>query len=104
MHNAPDRDQYIKINWENMPDKKKYDFIQYSFDKDFDVSSFGETYDYNSVLHINSLAYSINGRPTVEPTVKYFQNELLYWNFKLSCVFVEGPKIFARNWATHWNE
>lgn len=67
MQSAFDRDNYVKINKENMPDAAKHNFNKYGDDE---VSHFGETYDYNSVMHYDAYGFSVNGEPTIEPIVR----------------------------------
>lgn len=55
-----DRDKFIKVRWENILDSEKHNFNQHITDGD-DV---GE-YDYQSVMHYGSKAFSKNGLPTI---------------------------------------
>ncbi|KAJ8726151.1 hypothetical protein PYW07_000849 [Mythimna separata] len=62
-HNAPNRDQYIKINEENIMPDKKHLFEKVSLeDWVFDC----ESYDYQSASHYSNHQYSVNGRATIE--------------------------------------
>lgn len=57
-----DRDQYIRIVWENIDDDHRYNFEQHLTDgKDF-----GE-YDYQSIMHYPPDAFSKNGEKTIVP-------------------------------------
>lgn len=58
-----DRDDYVKINYENIDEKYKS-----QFNKRERLEYYGQSYDYNSVLHYYSTAFSINGKPTIEAT------------------------------------
>ncbi len=61
-HQRPDRDSYVIINWDNILTGKEYNFdimdnplyIEQNF-----------TYDYTSIMHYESNAFSINGSPTI---------------------------------------
>jgi len=56
-----DRDQFIKILWENIEDGKEHNFNQHITDGD-DVGQ----YDFGSMLHYSATAFSKNGQPTIE--------------------------------------
>jgi len=56
----PDRDQYVTINTGNIKSG-----MQNNFNKESSIDSLGSPYDYNSVMHYESKAFSTNGRPTI---------------------------------------
>merc|ERR1712140_7587 len=56
----PDRDQYITINWENMNSMYQ---SQFSVCNNCDVQD--TEYDYSSVMHYPSSAFSKNGLDTI---------------------------------------
>lgn len=59
-----DRDNYVKILWENIAEDHKYNFNQHLHDgKDFGA------YDYSSIMHYGPLAFSKNGEKTIIPLV-----------------------------------
>lgn len=58
----PDRDEYIKINWENINDNREHNFKKKS-----SLSTLGNTYDYGSVMHYRDDAFSSNGKDTITP-------------------------------------
>eukprot|EP00058_Branchiostoma_floridae_P022713 XP_002608203.1 hypothetical protein BRAFLDRAFT_90357 [Branchiostoma floridae] len=61
-HQRPDRDDYVTIRLQNVdPDE------QYNFDKQTDSRTLGLPYDYGSVMHYESDAFSANGRDTIVP-------------------------------------
>lgn len=60
-----DRDQYIKILWENIDEDYRYNFNQHINDGE----DFGN-YDYQSIMHYTAYAFSKNGRPTIIPIEK----------------------------------
>jgi hypothetical protein len=62
MHTAFDRDNYIRVNWENVrPDR------HHVFDKDSSsrVTHFNVPYDVGSVMHYSETTSSVNGLPTM---------------------------------------
>ncbi len=61
--NRPDRDNFIKVNYENIsPD------MAYNFDKMISgVTTQGFPYDYNSIMHYEDTAFSKNGQKTMVP-------------------------------------
>ncbi|MCL4135663.1 UNVERIFIED_CONTAM: hypothetical protein GTU68_067329 [Idotea baltica] len=60
-HTRPDRDQYIKINWENIVPEKANNFDVSTSDKQY----YGD-YDYESIMHYGEYFFSSNGQPTIE--------------------------------------
>nr|XP_022903710.1 zinc metalloproteinase nas-4-like [Onthophagus taurus] len=58
-----DRDDYVKINWENIQDGVQDNFKKYN---DSVINSFGIGYDYESVMHYSQYAFSKNGRTTID--------------------------------------
>lgn len=57
-----DRDSFVKIIWENIDPNAQHNFNQHINDGD-DVGS----YDYCSIMHYPSTAFSINDEPTIVP-------------------------------------
>ncbi|XP_074648581.1 low choriolytic enzyme-like [Tubulanus polymorphus] len=58
----PDRDNYVEIKLENIkPDHAK------NFDKLPDTQTYGQTYDYGSLMHYGPTTFSSNGEPTIVP-------------------------------------
>jgi hypothetical protein len=55
-----DRDQFIRILWENIEEGREYNFDQHITDGD-DLGG----YDYDSIMHYPALAFSRNGQPTI---------------------------------------
>ncbi|WGL61185.1 M12 family metallopeptidase [Pigmentibacter sp. JX0631] len=70
-----DRDQYIIINWDNIIDKRKYNFEK----KGEFTTRFGK-YDYASIMHYGAYAFSKNGSctiSTVDPQINIGQRSQL---------------------------
>ena len=59
-----DRDQYIKILWDNIEDEHLFNFNQHINDG----QDFGD-YDYQSIMHYSSDNFSKNGKETIVPLV-----------------------------------
>ncbi|KAH8413555.1 hypothetical protein KR009_012275 [Drosophila setifemur] len=59
---SPDRDEYVKIVDENISEGHEKNFVKYEEDR---VEGFDQPYDYGSILHYSSLAFSINGEATI---------------------------------------
>jgi len=55
-----DRDQYVRVLWENIEEGREHNFDQHISDGD-DIGP----YDYESVMHYPALAFSRNGQPTI---------------------------------------
>ncbi|XP_013112260.2 low choriolytic enzyme [Stomoxys calcitrans] len=65
---ATERDDYVKINWENIIPGHAHNFNKYARTH---ISSFGVEYDYLSVMHYSSKAFTKNGKNTIEPLDPY---------------------------------
>lgn len=57
-----DRDQFIRIVWENIDEEHRFNFEQHLSDGE----DYGE-YDYQSIMHYPSHAFSKNGNKTIIP-------------------------------------
>lgn len=68
MQSAFDRDEYVKIVWENIQKGTEENFEKYPSTV---VSHFEEKYDYSSVMHYGATAFSTNGEPTIVPLVSF---------------------------------
>lgn len=62
MQSATERDDFVDIVWENIQPGKEHNFNIYGNDK---IYQFGVTYDYGSVMHYSSMAFSNNGERTI---------------------------------------
>ena len=60
----PDRDDWIRIVEENVRPGKNYNFIKYG---EMLVNSQNVEYDYSSIMHYKTNAFSWNGEDTMEP-------------------------------------
>lgn len=58
----PDRDEYIKIKWDNIQESKKYAYFKFGFE----ALPLGP-YDYFSIMHYSAYSFSKNGQPTIVP-------------------------------------
>uniref|UniRef100_A0AC35G4G8 Metalloendopeptidase n=1 Tax=Panagrolaimus sp. PS1159 TaxID=55785 RepID=A0AC35G4G8_9BILA len=68
-HSRIDRDDHIRIKWENiLPGmKSQFDIISGALQ-----DTLGENYDYRSIMHYDSTAFSRNGQNTIETMVDGF--------------------------------
>ena len=57
-----DRDQFVRIVWENIEEDHRFNFEQHLTDGE----DFGE-YDYQSIMHYSAYAFSKNGEKTIVP-------------------------------------
>lgn len=67
MHTHPDRDKYVKINYENIKSGHKQNFV---LKLNTSINDFGVGYDYNSILHYGTKHFSRNGKHTIVPIHK----------------------------------
>jgi len=58
----PDRDLYVTLVPENIKEKMMPNFAKYSTNE---INSRDSPYDYKSLMHYNSYAFSTNGNPTL---------------------------------------
>jgi len=58
----PDRDEYVRINWDNIIEDGH---SQFNKKKKSQIDYMGSPYDYKSVMHYNSYAFSANRKPTI---------------------------------------
>nr|CAH0105944.1 unnamed protein product [Daphnia galeata] len=64
-HTRPDRDTFIRINFENILEKHIFNFNTNDASK---VTTLGLPYDYDSVMHYSRYAFAIDRtRPTITP-------------------------------------
>lgn len=59
-----DRDEFVKINWENIKPGTEHNFNKYD---NRTVTNYKTEYDYNSVMHYSKKAFSQNGNETITP-------------------------------------
>ncbi len=63
----PDRDSFVDIHWENIESGKGHNFKRKGGSK---IDSMGSRYDYDSIMHYGSTAFSTNGQATITPKVE----------------------------------
>jgi len=61
----PDRDDFLQINLENVESSMAHNFNKYAWGST--VFNQGSTYDYASIMHYDTTAFSMNGKPTMVP-------------------------------------
>lgn len=59
---ASNRDDYVKILWENISDGHESNFNKYD---ESEITDYGTTYDYESIMHYSGKAFSKNGNSTI---------------------------------------
>ncbi|KAM9841701.1 hatching enzyme 1.2-like [Aulostomus maculatus] len=61
-HTRSDRDQYIRINWENIPAEAAFNFLK------METNNLNTSYDYSSVMHYGRTAFASDfGTETIIP-------------------------------------
>ncbi|XP_046456657.1 astacin-like [Daphnia pulex] len=66
-HTRPDRDTYVKINFDNIDPDQAHNFNKKS---ESDVTTLGLVYDYGSVMHYDQYGFAIdNNIPTMIPLI-----------------------------------
>lgn len=66
MQSAYDRDDFVEIKWEHIRPGLEHNFNKYNSST---VSHYNSTYDYFSIMHYPSHAFSKNGNATIVPHV-----------------------------------
>lgn len=67
MQSATERDDFVRIAWENIQAGTEGNFNKYEADR---ISNFGELYDVTSVMHYGAFGFSRNGFATIIPNVR----------------------------------
>lgn len=62
--NRYERDDYVKINYDNIKPNAKNNFYKSS---SYSSNGLGVPYDYTSIMHYSVHAFSKNGNPTITP-------------------------------------
>ena len=62
MQSATERDEYVQIEWQNIQLGSENNFERYDGEH---IMNFGVEYDYGSVMHYSSTAFSANGKNTI---------------------------------------
>ncbi|UJR18159.1 hypothetical protein I4U23_005059 [Adineta vaga] len=84
----PDRDNYVRINYENIQKSKEHNFAKYTNDA---VNTLNTIYDYGSLMHYESTAFSSNGLPTIEPLQPNIQ---IGQHIKMSSIDIQEVRLF----------
>jgi hypothetical protein len=61
----PDRDSFLTVNLENVEANMRHNFNKYVWGSS--VQNQGSTYDYASIMHYDTTAFTMNGKPTMVP-------------------------------------
>jgi Astacin (Peptidase family M12A) len=78
MHSASERDNYVRINFDNVPEDRWHNFNKVSAT---DFSQFGVPYDFTSVMHYTAYSFAIDPNvPTIESLTGAVVNSMV-WNF-----------------------
>jgi Astacin (Peptidase family M12A) len=65
MHSATELDEYVEIVFDKIQEGTQNNFVKYDSNV---ISNYGVEYDYGSVMHYPTVAFSIDGSPTIIPT------------------------------------
>ncbi|TMW47790.1 hypothetical protein DOY81_007128 [Sarcophaga bullata] len=92
-HRAHNRDQFIRINWNNIMVGKENAFTKYNPQTSTD---FGIGYDYGSVLHYGPKVFSKNGRNTIVPLKALGENVVMG---QRRALVLAGTYTYAKSYA-----
>ncbi|CAF1459338.1 unnamed protein product [Adineta ricciae] len=84
----PDRDLYVRVNIANIDPSMLFNFDKYN---NSEVDTQNTPYDYESVMHYETYALSINGLPTIEPLQP---NVKIGQRYKLSDIDIQEIRQF----------
>lgn len=90
--NRSDRDDYVLIQYENILPKWLRNFKKYN-----NTQSFGMPYDYGSIMHYSSKAFSANGGDTMVPTVGRSVHIRIFFITKLIISSLTHTAILGRS-------
>ncbi|MBD8077775.1 M12 family metallopeptidase [Cellulosimicrobium arenosum] len=83
-----DRDAFVQVNWVNIESGKEHNFNQHISDGD-DLGA----YDYGSIMHYPTTAFSKNGQPTLVPIGSVPAGTVIGQRDSLSAGDVAGLKV-----------
>jgi len=101
----PDRDNYVTINLNNIAEDNHSQFAK---KKKSQIDYMGSPYDYKSVMHYSSYAFSINRKPTIVdlqgkviPTQRdgFSAQDLIQLNKMYGCKSCEDKNKNCKAWA-----
>lgn len=64
---ASERDEFVRIHWDNIRRGREHNFQKYD---EALITNYNVSYDYDSIMHYSSRAFSRNGQATIEPIVR----------------------------------
>ncbi|PIO68377.1 astacin [Teladorsagia circumcincta] len=100
-HSRADRDDHIHIRWDNILPGMKSQFDKISAALQ---DTQGEKYDYRSIMHYDSTAFSRNGKNTIETVVDGF-TDVIGSSVDLSELdIVKAELPVRRNVHINWNQ
>lgn len=73
MQSATNRDQFVRINLENVQPGMEHNFLRYESSH---ISMFSTSYDYESIMHYGRNSFSRNGRETITTLNSSFTNRI----------------------------
>lgn len=89
------RNRYVRINYDNIRPGQEHNFDVYASNY---ITDYGEGYDYGSILHYSRLAFSKNGKATIDPLVSLL---LFVWCWNHSNLSVDY-RLPAPQLANEW--
>ncbi|CAF3379468.1 unnamed protein product, partial [Rotaria sp. Silwood2] len=90
----PDRDSYVRVNWQNIPSNVANNFEKYD---NTVVNTLNTPYDYASVMHYEKTAFSNTSSPSIEPLQP---NIKIGQRYKLSPTDIQEIRLFYNCSAT----
>ncbi|CAF1094502.1 unnamed protein product [Rotaria sordida] len=84
----PDRDSYVTINFANIQLGMEHNFVKYN---NSEVNTQSTPYDYGSIMHYETTAFSANGLPTIVPIQP---NTIIGQRVNLSSIDIQEVRLF----------
>lgn len=98
-HSRLDRDENVKIVWENIDEDMAYNFDKHDW---LFNDLLGLPYDFQSVMHYDKLAFSTNGKETIVP-LKDTHSELGQRNGMSELDFLKLNKLYSCDVESGWS-
>ncbi|ESO89257.1 hypothetical protein LOTGIDRAFT_106252, partial [Lottia gigantea] len=93
-HSRPDRDTYITIIWDNIPQIHETNFRKYTVE---DIDTLGAAYDYGSIMHYKNNTFATDrSKPTIKNKYPLSEGVEMGQRIRLSEIDIDKVKRLYR--------